>query len=191
MTINSDDFNPKEELGAVSIRPLSPQDEQEFWTLRLHALQAEPGSFGASYEESITLTGEERRARLTLNDDRFVLGAFRRRNSKKLELIGTIGFYRHSGAKVKHKGTIWGMYVASEARGLGLGRRLLQEAINRAALMPGLDFINLSVVTDNDPAYRLYASAGFETYGREKAALRVNGKEFDEYMMSLALQADK
>ena len=51
--------------------------------------------------------------------------------------------------------------VMPEARGLGLGRRLL-EAVIEAAAGAGACAVSLEVRQDNPPARHLYASLGFE-----------------------------
>jgi len=53
----------------------------------------------------------------------FVLGAF------VPELIGMLGFYQGQGAKVKHKGNMWGMFVEPSFRGRGMGRAIMTEAL--------------------------------------------------------------
>lgn len=44
--------------------------------------------------------------------------------------------------------------------------------------------INLSVVTTNSSAKRLYERHGFETYGIERNALEVGGQGYDEAHMT-------
>ncbi|MBO9534944.1 MAG: GNAT family N-acetyltransferase [Solirubrobacteraceae bacterium] len=51
--------------------------------------------------------------------------------------------------------------VVPEARGLGIGRRLL-EAVLAAATDAGCSAVSLEVRQDNAPARHLYASLGFE-----------------------------
>ena len=49
--------------------------------------------------------------------------------------------------------------------------------------------LRLSVNTGNAPAIALYRSAGFEVYGTERAALRVDGVLVDEHLMERYLRA--
>lgn len=167
------------------IRLLGPADKDQFWALRLRALKEEPHAFGASYDEALETTDSEIEKRLTASSDSFVLGAF------NPQLVGMIGFYRRGGKKLRHKGNIWGMYVAGEGRGLGLGRALLSETIVRASKLPGLSHVTLSVVTSNEAAVSLYESQGFQTYGIESAALQVDNQLLDELLMSLTVSSDQ
>ncbi|GEO27969.1 hypothetical protein AAC03nite_37540 [Alicyclobacillus acidoterrestris] len=94
---------------------------------------------------------------------------------------------RENSLKTAHKGNVYGMYVAPEMRGRGLGKSLMLELINKARDCDGLEQINLTVVSKNEYAKRLYKSVGFEVYGVERNALKYNGQYFDEDLMVLFL----
>jgi len=79
----------------------------------------------------------------------FALGAFNRS-----ELVGTAGFYREQRSRRRHKGHVWGVFVAPEHRGKGVARAL-----------PGLQSVVLSVATTQEAARRLYLSSGFRPFG--------------------------
>lgn len=61
-----------------------------------------------------------------------------------------------------------GMYVTEACRKQGTGRMLMQEVISRAWELDDLLQINLTVVSTNEGAGRLYRSLGFVVYGIEK-----------------------
>ncbi len=166
------------------IKLLSEKDVEIFWPLRLRALKEEPGSFGADYEESKGHDLKEIASRLACNDDSFVLGAF------CPDLIGVVGFYRQKGKKLRHQGTIWGMYLAPEFRGMSIARQLMVASIMYAQELPDLEYLKLTVTIPNKPASKLYKSLGFEKYGVEPAALKINGKNVDEILMQLKLHQD-
>ena len=105
------------------IRVLSEADAAEFWAVRLRGLREDPESFGSAYEESVDTPIEEVARRLKGPADSFVFGAF------APHLVGTVGCHRKEGMKLRHKATIWGMYVTPEWRGRALGRALLTAAI--------------------------------------------------------------
>jgi GNAT superfamily N-acetyltransferase len=118
------------------IRVLSESDIDVFWQLRLRCLKEEPESFGSSYEDALNTSTTEKIKRLQ-NDDAFVLGAF------MPNLIGMVGFLRREGLKIRHKGFIWGMYVAPEGRGQGVGKALMLAAIERANAIADLEQLEL------------------------------------------------
>jgi ribosomal protein S18 acetylase RimI-like enzyme len=101
------------------------------------------------------------------------------------ELVGLIGFYRHSGPKDKHKGVVWGMYVKPRLRGSGFASALLNSIIELAQTQ--VEQIQLTVVTSNQRAIRFYEASGFRGYGIEKNALKCGQTYFDELHMVLFL----
>ena len=161
------------------VRPLAEPDFDAWWRLRLRMLKEHPDAFGGSYEEAVS-GGVERQRERFLQPNAFILGAFDGET-----LVGTVGCVQQQPAKVRHKAFIWGMYVAPEARGRGVGRALMEAAIARARQWPEVEQIHLAVVTTNEVARRLYRSLGFEVYGVEPAALKVDGRDLDEEHMLL------
>ena len=98
-----------------------------------------------------------------------------------------MGLFREHRSKLRHKATIYAMYVIPEVRLKGVGKSLILEAIGRARKMKGLEQINLGVVVTNIEARNLYRRCGFEVYGVEKHALKLNDKYLDEELMVLTL----
>ncbi|MES2520556.1 MAG: GNAT family N-acetyltransferase [Bacteroidota bacterium] len=104
----------------------------------------------------------------------FTLGAF----SEEGELLGTVGFKRDAFLKLRHKGLVFRMYVSEKAKGMGLGRKLLQVLIERAKQGEGLRQIYLTVISSNSRAKKLYLSEGFERYSFEKDAIKMAENEY-------------
>jgi ribosomal protein S18 acetylase RimI-like enzyme len=77
------------------------------------------------------------------------------------------------------------MYVSPKKRGIGIANNLMIEAIKKAKEIKGIEQIYLTVVSINEPAKKLYNSLGFETYGIDKKALKIDNTYFDEELMVL------
>jgi ribosomal protein S18 acetylase RimI-like enzyme len=167
----------------VEIRLLAPGDVEAFRALRLEALRECPTAFTADYETSLRRPLSHFAAQIHSAPDNFMVGAFR-----NLELVAMAGFYRSEGPKLRHRGNIWSVYVASDLRRGGLGRKILHEVIARAGTLEGMIQIHLSVVADNKSALTLYLNSGFEIVGRAPRAIHVDGKYFDEDLLVLPVK---
>src|SRR5271165_882489 len=168
---------------AIEIRELGTADAQSFWNLRLQALETEPRAFGSSLEEHRAISLDAIRKRVTAGGGNFVLGAF-----VSGALAGTIGFARNANRKDSHKGRVWGVYVKPEHRGVGISRKLMDELLHRASLLPGLEQVMLTVGVEQAAARHLYLSAGFEVFGRERHALKIGDTYVDEDYMVYSIQ---
>ena len=77
--------------------------------------------------------------------------------------------------------------VAPASRGLGMGRRILQDVLHRARALGDVDQVLIAVTVGNAAAARLYADCGFVAYGREPRALKIDGVAYDIDHMILRL----
>ena len=166
------------------IRLLTPDDAIPFSKLRRERLEREPRAFAESIAEHDATPLRVIAARLARSADDFVVGAF----TPRAELAGMAGFARNPRLKSHHKGTIWGVYVRPGWRRSGVGRAILSELIQHARSQPGLEQIHLSVSAGQLSAKRLYLSLGFEVFGHERHALKVEGDYVDEDHMVLWLK---
>jgi ribosomal protein S18 acetylase RimI-like enzyme len=166
----------------LEIRELSAADAEIFRALRLRALQDEPEAFGSSWEEENARPLAQTITRLQA-EGMTAFGAF----DAEGHLVGMVRLFRHDGVKVSHKADIISMYVAPEARGRGVGRMLMEAAIERARATPGVEQLLLAVNATNTPARNLYLTLGFEPFGREPLALKIGDRYYDEELMALFL----
>lgn len=161
------------------IRNIEVAEVEDFWKLRLEALRTNPEAFGATYEEASSTPLDTIKDRLQANDNQYTLGAY----TEDGKLVGMAGFKREASLKTSHRSFIWGMFVTPAYRKHGIGRMLMEEILKRAGQVPGLEQINLCVVSSNEGALKLYLALGFETFGYEKNALKHNGVYYDEEHM--------
>lgn len=168
----------------VTIRRLMKTDAPIFWHLRKFALESEPIGFAESTAEHEALGVAGAEARIDVgNDENFVMGAF-----DAGALIGTAGFYREKQQKRRQIGWIWGVFVHPSHRGKGIGGRLILSVIEQARPIEGLASIHITAAITQDAARHMYKSLGFRLIGTVPCALYVNGKYYDEEMMSLDLR---
>jgi ribosomal protein S18 acetylase RimI-like enzyme len=160
------------------IRMLGPADATLYRALRLRALREHPDAFTSSYEQDRDQPVEAAAHRLATHA---FWGAY-----QQGELYGFVGLEREHRPKNRHKGTVMGMYVAPEVGGQGVGRKLLDALIAHARLN-GLESLVLTVTDGNEQAQRLYASAGFRSFGVEPDAIRVGGRSCAKNHMHLDL----
>ena len=166
----------------MKVRKLVPADAAAFQALRLQALREDPVAFASSYEDERDTPLETVAERLAPTGDRAIVGAF-----DGGQLVGLAAWHREELRKMHHKGFIWGVYVKDSHRGRGLAKRLLESVICLARQAEGIVMLNLTAYADNQPAIALYESLGFVTYGREPAAICVDGRLHDDVHMALRL----
>lgn len=166
----------------MHVRRLTESDAEEYRTLRLEGLKGAPTAFGSSYEESERRPLSAYAERLRSGEGAAVFGAFGPGG-----LAGTVGVYRDTGLKERHKAVLWGMYVTPATRRTGVARRLVGAALDAVRGMEGVLQVKLAVEGSNAPARALYESFGFEEYGREERALFVGGRYYAEVHMVLFL----
>ncbi|MEP0983953.1 GNAT family N-acetyltransferase [Leptolyngbya sp. FACHB-17] len=162
------------------MRLLTPADAEAYHSVRLQALHEQPPAFGSLPETEPSIS--ETAARLVVSDERCFLGAFQGE-----QLIGIIRISRYSAPNEKHRAYLAGLYVLPSFRCHGCGRALIHHALSWAANTPGIRRVNLTVVTQQEGAIRLYQSFGFRIYGTEQETFSRDGQFYDEYLMTLEL----
>ncbi|WP_341908018.1 GNAT family N-acetyltransferase [Fluviicola taffensis] len=151
------------------------------------------------YKKFLTfgLINDEENFRITPNDDlnasfptkntldSFSLGAY-----SDNELAGVVSFTRDGGdrEKLRHKGILFRMYVSKDFRGQGIAKKLIEKLIERVKQISDIEQINLTVISNNDNAKKLYEKFGFVTFGSESNAIKWKGKYFTEDQMTLRLK---
>lgn len=83
-----------------------------------------------------------------------------------------------------HRGTL-GICLRRGFRGRGIGKALVAAAIAKSR--GKFESLELTVLTNNETAVRLYRQYGFRSYGRRPSAIKRCGRYFDERLMFLDL----
>lgn len=161
------------EIPAPQIRRLEAPDAALYRDIRLEALQRNSEAFGSTfeYEDAQPLSWFEASLGRAAIFGGFVDGT----------LAGVAGFAAQESSKQTHKARLWGMYVRAAARNTGLGKRLVAAVLDHAR--GRVELVQLTVVSENEAARRLYRAMGFVEYGYEKWALRQGGRNYDEVLM--------
>jgi len=170
----------------VTIRVLTEADAVAYRALRLRALHEDPEAFGSTYAQEAARPLAVTQARLQVPDNA-TFGAFDNGSdgAGSSTLVGIVTLIRQDGEKDRHKTEMVAMYVASEARGRGIGRLLVQAVIARAQATAGVEQIHCTAVTANAAALSLYHALGFASYGIERHALKVGDQYWDEELLAL------
>ncbi|MDP4164003.1 MAG: GNAT family N-acetyltransferase [Bacillota bacterium] len=163
----------------MKIVQLNPAHAEDYRKLRLEALHGDPEAFSSSFEEENAYSIDTFKNRFQ-SAFAFTFGAF-----EEEQLIGIVTLVKEQKLKLKHRASIFAMYVTPEKRGCGVGKRLVANAINKAKEDNAIQQLYLSVTATNEAAKKLYSSFGFEAYGRDKRALKVNNEYLDEDYMVL------
>lgn len=160
-----------------SVRLLAAEDVEAYRELRLAGLRAHPHAFAAAAEDEVAWPVSQWTARL---QQRATFGAF-----VGADLVGTAALSLDAGRKVRHRGHLFGVYVAPSARGTGAGRALIAAVL--AAARGQAEELVLSVAIGNAPAIALYLACGFRAYAVDADAIRVDGVPVDDVLMRLRL----
>jgi len=98
------------------------------------------------------------------------------------EVVGWIDVHRPPWEGMRHAGAL-GMGLAAGWRGRGLGRALLERALDEAA-RAGVTRVELEVFASNEPAVALYRASGFALEGRKRGARMLDGQSDDVLVMA-------
>jgi ribosomal protein S18 acetylase RimI-like enzyme len=136
----------------------------------LEAYALHPDAFTSSVAErnSLPLVWWEQRLSASAQPNEVVFGAV-----VSEALCGVAGISFQSRDKVRHKATVFGMYVPARNRRQGVGRELMNSVLTYAESRPGTSIVQLTVTEGNATAQAFYASFGFVPFGTEPCAVRV------------------
>jgi RimJ/RimL family protein N-acetyltransferase len=164
---------------SIRIRPADPADAEQLARLA-DAVSAEPEGWLISVAGEWRSAGDERRYLKALR--RYPHAAVFVAEREDGHLVGRLSVGRDPHPASAHVADV-GLMVAIEARRQGVGRALLEAAVDWAR-GAGVRKLELHVFPWNEAAIALYESFGFEREGFRKAHYRRGGDYVDAILMA-------
>ena len=161
----------------IEVKTLTEDRWQDYRAFRLESLKKAPLAFGSSWEEEINLPEEAWK--------RHIKNTYFALDGNKI--VGTLVWVRDTMVKTKHITNIYGVYVAEEYRGRGVGKKLMDTALARTQESDGIIKVKLAVNPVQKAALKLYKSYGFKIAGKAKKELHIDGRFYDELIMEKIL----
>jgi RimJ/RimL family protein N-acetyltransferase len=106
--------------------------------------------------------------------------------SSNRQIIGHVDLRAHPQRFTEHR-CLLGMGVHRQHRKHGLGAALIAHAESWALFNTALEWIDLQVLSGNEPAIRLYVRSGFTKVGEVPEMFKVDGQFHSDTMMSKRL----
>jgi L-amino acid N-acyltransferase YncA len=106
------------------------------------------------------------------------------------EILGWLSLSDFYDGRPAYNGTAEiGIYVREGHRGMGIGRRLLQEAIGRAPDL-GIKTLTAGAFAVNESSLELFERFGFEKWAHFPRVAELEGAEIDLVVLGLRLTAE-
>jgi putative acetyltransferase len=166
------------------VRAARPEDAEQLTRLA-EMVSAEPEAWLISADGEWRTVGEERRYLKAIR--RYAHAAVVVAEREDGAIVGRLSVARDQHPASTHVADL-GLMVAKGARRQGVGRALLEAAVDWAR-SAGVRKLELHVFPWNEPAIRLYESFGFEREGYRKAHYRRAGEEVDAILMAYRVEA--
>ena len=171
----------------IVVRPVRTGDVEALRAMRIEAVRDCPLGFTADLAETQGRPIEWWRDLVARNAGDVEASVIVVADAGGGQLAGMTGCFAPKAPKLAHVATIWGVYVRPLYRGQRLADRLIGACVDWARAK-SLAMVKLSVVAGNESARRCYERCGFTTYGVEPVAVRWDGAQYDELLMSLRLR---
>ncbi|PHK94072.1 GNAT family N-acetyltransferase [Pseudoroseomonas rhizosphaerae] len=171
---------PAKQPAAVTIRPATAADMDAVAAIyRHHVLHGT-----ATFETEAPTAEDMRQRRITLIE----------RGLPYLvaeDTDGRVLGYAYAGAyrpRPAYRNTLENsVYISEEARGRGIGRRLLEALIQECAALGYRQMVAVIGDSANEASIRLHRALGFEPIGTLRSVGRKHGRWLDTVLMQLAL----
>ncbi|GAB3054078.1 GNAT family N-acetyltransferase [Intrasporangium mesophilum] len=144
----------------IHLHEVAPDDWQAHRDIRLEMLQDAPDAFWFTYADEAVYDEADWRDRIE--------GAWLVQARDADGVLGSAGLGSHWEPERATTATLFGMYVAPRARGLGVGEALVRAVLAEAARR-GKSEVVLEVTDTNRAAQSLYERCGFVRTGATHA----------------------
>lgn len=162
----------------AELKVLGGEDAEAYADLRMQALEESPEAFASTLEEERQNPGLVRKYKERPEGSLSFTWGIEAGN----ELAGVITLLPMQMQKLQHKATLLAMYVKPAFRGYGFGSRLVEAALKQAE-KDAVEQVQLTVVSGNEHAVRLYEACGFSVFSTEKEAMKTADGYDDEHWM--------
>lgn len=165
------------------VRAADPGDAEALTRLA-EAVSSEPEAWLISADGEWRSVGDERRYLKAVR--RYPHAAVLVAERADGAIVGRLSLARDTHPASAHVADL-GLMVAKDTRRIGVGRALLDAAVDWAR-GSGVRKLELHVFPWNEPAIRLYERFGFEREGYRKAHYRRAGEEVDAILMAFRVE---
>ena len=165
----------------IIIRKLQPHESAIYGEVVLACLKNAPEFFGTTYEEAASTPKFSFETYIETNSqDHMMFGGF-----DGERLIGLTALNRMARKRTSHRGEVVQVYVEPVYRGQNIGEKLLRHALDYAFGLEGIEQVQLSVISSNTTAIKLYEKLGFKTFGVQPKYFKVDNGYLDQQFMQL------
>ena len=163
----------------VEVIKLTPEDWENFKTIRLKALKADPAAFGSSYKQEVNRPEEIWKQKLATS---WAYAAI-----VENQFVGMARVLFELGEHVQHVASIVSLFVKASYRQQGIGekiiRRIISDLHDQKVIVKIILLVNTN--TDQKPAIRLFEKVGFKTIGIAKYGVKINQTYYNQLHMEL------
>ena len=161
----------------MKLQTLVPQNYDAYFALRLESLQQCPNMYATDANDWQNAAREtiEKHLLLSEADTAPIFGMWH-----EAELVGQIGLKPESRPTVRHKASLWGLYVKPAFRRQGIGQALVAAAIGSARERPFVEQVRAVATLDGEALLHFFTSCGFVEYGREPRAKLYQGSYYEQ-----------
>ncbi|MDO8574177.1 MAG: GNAT family N-acetyltransferase [bacterium] len=161
----------------VEVVKLIPEDWENFKTIRLKALSANPTAFGSSYKQEVNRPEEIWKQKLATS---WVYAAI-----VENQFVGIARVLFELGEHVQHVASIVSLFIDPAYRRQGIGKKIIRKIISDLHDQKVIVKIILTVNADQKPAIKLFEKVGFKTIGIAKYGVKVNQTYYNQLHMEL------